>query len=256
MKFEKPIVFFDCETTGTSVSKDKIIEIYCKKMIPLDSTGGPDSSFKFEDLHLYFNPGFKIPQEAIDIHGITNEFVSDKPSFSEKAKFIYEFFQGADISGYNIIRFDIPMLVEELLRCGIDPDFSDAKVMDPFIIFCKQYPRDLHTVYKFYNGFGFDGAHAASNDVEASISVFMRQIEQHQDMGTTPEEVAKYCKGDQEFADFDGKIGIYPDGVHYYTFGKAKGVPVLHDPGFGEWMLRQDFITLNTKRIIRKILKK
>lgn len=253
MIFEKPIVFFDVETTGVSVATDRIVELYCKKLIPIEGNT-PDSSFKFEELHFYFNPTITIPQSAIDIHGLTNEFLIEKPTFRDKARYIYSFIQGCDLSGFNIIRFDIPILVEELIRSNVDVDLSNARIFDPFIIYSKQYPRDLQTVYKHYRGVTFTNAHAARHDVEATIDILFEQIDVHSEISGDPDKLDKYCKGDVEYADYDQRIYKDSFGEFYYAFGKANGVAVKKDPGFGKWMLEQSFITLSTKRILRKIL--
>ena len=230
-------IFFDLETTGTDTSKDRICEL---SAIKTDLFLKP-----LEIKTVLINPTILIPEEATKIHGISNEMVKGKPTFKQYSKALFEYFKGSILAGYNIKRFDIPLLVEEFLRCGLE--FEVTECIDCYEIVTKKEKRDLTWALKFYSGEIMSDAHKAENDVIATIKILDGQKFMYgEEIGTG---ISKF-----ETLDYAGKIDL----EQRYTFGKHKGLKVLENSdtiSFAGWMLNpsQSF-TLNTKKVIKKIL--
>ena len=162
LQLKRPICFFDLETTGVNIAKDRIVEISILKAFP-------DGSEK--EKTWLVNPEMPIPAEATAVHGITNEKVADAPIFKEVSAEIYSWFKGSDLAGYNSDRFDIPLLAEEMLRAEIDVDFKKQKSIDVQTIFHKMEQRTLTAAYKFYCAKDLENAHSASADTKATFEV-------------------------------------------------------------------------------------
>ena len=233
-----PIVFFDLETTGVDLSNDKIVQFAGMKV-----TGFLTSQVQYDRLKFYINPGKEMSQEVIDIHGITNEMVAECPKFKELAPDIARFIEGCDLSGYNIKRFDIPFLAEEMNNAGLPFTLKGRTVIDPFILYKILYPQSLSAAYKHYTNTELQGAHDAMNDVEASFMVFNQMVLKGHvpsDLG----ELLKFQNNGEEFdstVDFAGKFIRNKDGVILLNFGKHRGKPVSENLDFVEWMLNKDF---------------
>jgi DNA polymerase-3 subunit epsilon len=233
------IIFFDLETTGTSITKDKIVQIAAVKT---------NLSLEILDTKcVYVNPEILIPKGASDVHGITDETVKDAFTFKQYSKAIFEFFNVSILAGFNIDGFDVPLLSEEFARCGIDFPTKEIKIIDSFQIFRDKEPRTLTAAVKFYTGQIFEDAHDALKDVIRTIEVLEGQRKMY---GFTHEDC--FLKNDKRL-DLLGKIILNDDNIPVYSFGKAKGVPVISDRGFGEWMLKNDF-PIQTKNILRALL--
>jgi len=171
LKLTRPIAFFDLETTGTNVVKDRIVEISIYKVLP---GGGTESMTKL------INPGIPIPPEVTEIHGITNLDVANAPTFEQIANQLNDFLHNCDLAGYNSNKFDIPMLIEEFLRCGINFDIKKRRLVDVQNIFHKMEPRTLRAAYKFYCGKNLVDAHSAEADTKATYEVLLSQIERYE----------------------------------------------------------------------------
>lgn len=239
MKSRK-IVFFDLETTGVSTVKDRIVSIAAS----WEDEGG------LCERHIYINPTIPIPKEASDVHGITDEAVADSPKFSEVAAGVAEWFKDADIAGYNVARFDIPLLMEEMLRCGIDMTDLNRKVYDAMKVYHKVRPRNLAAALKDFCGEDIEGAHDALNDVRATIKVAKAMMSQTE--YTDIEKANELLDGDM--ADYTGHL-VWKNGVLTYNFGKNQGRPVSSDVGYAQWMLGNDF-SLFTKKLLRTEINK
>lgn len=245
-ELKKPIVFFDIESTGVDVAKDRIVSLYMRK--DLCSIGGVRQVWK----HL-INPGILIPPEATKVHGITDEMVKDCPTFKDVAAEFYNFLIGADIAGFNLINFDVPMLWEEFNRAGIDWSLAGVHIVDAGNIFKKKEERTLSAAMKFYCGKDHDQAHDASGDVEATSEVLSAQLGRYADLGQMDiKALAEFSAFDKRI-DLAGKIVRNESGVPVYSFGKSKGTPVMDNQGFAHWMLGQDFSS-QTKTVVRSIL--
>lgn len=243
LKLTKPICFFDLETTGINIAKDRIVEIAILKVFP---NGNKES-------HTWrVNPEMNIPDEVIKIHGISNEDVANEPTFKELSKTIYQFIKGCDLAGYNSNRFDIPLLAEELLRAEIDFDIKSVMTIDVQTIFHKKEKRTLEAAYKFYCNEELIGAHGAEADTNATYEVLKSQLDKYPDLENDTKKLSEFSS-QKKSADFAGFIGYDKNKNELFTFGKHKGKLVEEvlekEPGYFGWILNADF-PLYTKKIL------
>lgn len=246
---DKPICFFDLETTGLEIANARIVSISIIKLFP---------NGKREAKSSLVNPTIPIPPETTEIHGITNEAVQGKPTFSQLAKAIKEFIGNSYLGGFNSDHYDIPVLAEEFCRCGFDfPDIKINKAIDAGTIFKKMETRTLTSALKFYCGeeLGED-AHDSYNDTLATVNVFIGQLEMYEDLAKMDiNEISEFCKYDDR-VDFAGKIVKDEDGDYVFNFGQHKGRKLTESEEtrkYCEWILRNDF-THNTKMWVQKAL--
>lgn len=238
------IVFLDIEGTGPNAEKDRIVEL---SMIAVTQDG---KSFQFLRR---FNPEQPISPDAARIHGISDEDVADEPPFSTSAQKVESFLRGADLGGYNLTRYDLPLLQAEFRRCGITWAWEERNIIDGFQIFVQQEPRDLTAAVEFYCGREFDGAHAAEADVLATMLVLLGQVDRYGEMPTDVAELDEFCRRD-EWADRQGKIHRAGDGTLVLGFGKHQGRALDEiEADYLRWMLRKDFPP-DTKKIISAVL--
>lgn len=233
----KPLLFFDLETTGVDTAKDRIVQI---ASIKIDVDGS------VEEKNVLINPEMSIPVEASEVHGIYDKDVADKPIFKAYAKGMYEYFSECDLGGYNIKRYDIPLLVEEFLRAGIEPDFSFSNVYDVFEMYCGLNPRTLEAAYLNYTKKEMKNAHDALADTTCTFELYQSMLEKHGE-GTLNEHMDT-----SEVVDYSRKFVRDENNNIIYNFGKDKGNIVKPKDSFLDWMLRQDF-TMDTKRWVNKI---
>lgn len=247
LNLKNPIVFFDLETTGTSTTKDRIVEISYLKVHP---NGQEEIKTK------RINPEMPIPKESSDIHGITDEDVKDAPTFKQVAKSLADQIEGCDLAGFNSSRFDIPLLAEEFLRVGLDVDFSKKKLIDVQIIFHKKEQRTLEAAYKFYCDKSLIDAHSAEADTKATYEVLKSQLDRYDDLPNDMGKLAEEYSFFNDNVDLAGRIIRNEQGVEVFNFGKHKGKPVAdilkNEPSFYAWMMDADF-PLNTKQALTKI---
>ena len=247
LNLKNPLLFFDLETTGVSVTHDRIIEISFIKIYP---TGKEESKSR------RINPEMHIPEESTKIHGITDEDVKDCPTFKAIAKSLAAQIEGCDLAGYNSNRFDIPVLAEEFLRAGVDVDLKKRRFIDVQNIFHKMEQRTLVAAYRFYCDRELEGAHSAEADTLATYEVLKAQLDHYPDVLQNDinylSEYSSYSKN----VDFAGRIVYDDNGVEVFNFGKYKGIPVSEvlkkDLGYYGWIMNGDF-TLNTKNVLTKI---
>jgi DNA polymerase-3 subunit epsilon len=246
LKLEKPIVFFDLETTGVNIATDRIVEISILKVFP---NGNKESKTWL------VNPEVEIPKEAAEIHGITNEKVVTEPTFKELAPEVSKMIEGCDLAGFNSNRFDIPLLAEELMRAGIDFDMNDRKAVDVQTIFHKKEQRTLSAGYQFYCGKELEGAHGAEADTNATYEILLAQIEKYDDLENDVKSLSEFSTHGER-GDFAGFILINDDGQEIFSFGKYKGRTVeevlKENPGYNNWIQNADF-PLYTKKVLREI---
>lgn len=261
LNLQKPLVIFDLETTGLDLVKDRVIQLSYIKVYP------DGKEMRGNEL---INPEKTIPQEVIQLTGITNEDVKGKPTFKQIAAKLCEVFTGSDIAGYNSNHFDVPLLAEEFLRAGIDFDFSKCRLIDVQTIFHKMERRNLAAAYKFYCGRKMEEdfeAHRADQDTEATYRVLLGELDMY--TAEKQEEPERVLQNDMQYladfsktndnVDFAGRI-IWADvkgrRTEVFNFGKHKGVPVADvlrfDPGYYSWVLGGDF-TYNTKQVLTRI---
>jgi DNA polymerase III subunit epsilon len=258
LNLKKPLAFFDLETTGINITSDRIVELAIVKVMP----GGEILSKTTR-----VNPTIPIPIESSLIHGIYDEDVKDKPTFKSIAHSLAQFLEGCDLGGFNIIRFDVPVLVEEFLRSGIEFEVLNRKLIDAQRIFHLMEPRNLGAAYKFYCGKELIGAHGAEADTLATFEVLKAQIERYKDTvikDNSGKEISP-IKNDMhvlheltasQFADLAGRISFNDKGEEIFNFGKYKNQKVSDvlqkDAAYYDWMMKGDF-ALNTKKKLTEI---
>lgn len=236
---QKPIISLDIETTGTSITKDRIIEIACIKF---------DGENTLEKC-IRVNPGISIPKEATKVHGISDKDVADKPPFRAYAKGIMEFISGCDILAYNGNKFDIPLLYMEFHRAGIEWHYAGTNFLDACTIFKRKEPRDLTAAMKFYYGETYETAHSALTDARATLKVFAEQLRRYN--LTDEKEISLYSNYDAPLVDMGGWFSVDSSGKYILAKGKSKGTA---DKGFIEWMLKLDDLLPDARVICNSIL--
>ena len=258
----RPLAIFDLETTGVNVATDRIVEICVVKVMP-------DGSHQVMTQRL--NPGIPISRESTMIHGITDLDVKDCPSFKDIAPGLYEFLDQADLSGYNAIKFDIPLLVEEFLRVGIDFSLMNRHIVDVQNIFHKMEPRTLKAAYRFYCNKNLEMAHSAEADTMATYEVLKAQLDAYDGQeytdpdGITSKPVKNDIKSLHDFSfntrnvDLVGHIVFNEKQEEVLNFGKYKGRSIedvfAKEPSYYDWMMKSQF-PLSTKRVIQPIKKR
>ncbi|MBZ0099427.1 MAG: 3'-5' exonuclease [Taibaiella sp.] len=248
LALKKPIIFFDLETTGTDPGTDRIVEI---AMVKIHPNGNREKYVK------RLNPTIPISAESTSIHGITNEDVKDCPTFKHVAKELFEWMRGCDLGGYNAVRFDIPMLAEELLRCGVNVDFTERQFVDVQQIFFKLEARTLSAAYDFYCKKQLENAHSAEADIMATIEVLEAQLDRYEStLVNDVKALHAFTNGDEECVDYARRM-VMKDGHPVFNFGKYKGRKVeevfTEQPQYYDWMMNADF-PLHTKQKITEIL--
>lgn len=246
LKLHKPICFFDLETTGIQVSKDRIVEISILKVFP---NGNKESKTWL------VNPEMNIPAETTAIHGISNEKVANEPTFKQLAPTVYQMIKDSDLAGFNSDRFDIPLLAEEMLRAEIDFDMKNTVTVDVQTIFHKKEQRTLSAGYKFYCNKDLDGAHSAAVDTNATYEILLAQLERYPDLSNTIKELSEFSTR-KKSVDFAGFIVFNKENVEVFSFGKHKGRKVEEvlqtEPGYYNWIQNADF-PLYTKKVLTAI---
>ncbi|WKS95572.1 3'-5' exonuclease [Riemerella columbina] len=246
LQLHKPLCIFDLETTGTNISKDRIVEICILKI-------HPDASR--ESKTWLVNPERHIPAEAAAIHGITDEMVKNAPTFKAIAPKIMEMLHGADLGGFNSNRFDVPLLAEELLRAGVDFDLNKIKLVDAQVIFHKMEPRNLSAAYQFYCHKTLENAHSAEADTLATFEILDAQVGKYPNLPKDINGLSEFSYH-QKFVDLAGFIGLNHHQQEVFTFGKYKGQLVADilekDPGYFGWVQNADF-PLYTKKVLTNL---
>ncbi|MBQ0080196.1 MAG: 3'-5' exonuclease [Alistipes sp.] len=236
LNLRKPLIFFDLETTGVSIAKDRIVEISMIKLMP-----NGERIVKTRRI----NPQMHIPEQATAVHHITDEDVAHEPTFRQIANSLKAFMQGCDFAGFNSNRFDMPLLVEEFMRAGVDVDFKSSHFVDVQTIFHKKEQRTLSAAYLFYCGKELgDAAHGAQADTSATIEVLESQLDKYPDLRNDIgflEEFSTTVK----IADYAGLIGINEQQKEIFNFGKHKDKPIEDvfraEPSYYNWCMKADF---------------
>jgi DNA polymerase III subunit epsilon len=258
LKLKNPLVVFDLETTGLNIANDRIVEMALLKVMP-DGT--------VEEKHRRINPTIPIPIESSLIHGIYDEDVKDEPNFKQVARSLATWLEGCDLAGFNILKFDVPMLVEEFLRADVDFEISNKKLIDAQKIFHMMEKRNLTAAYKFYCNKDLVNAHSALADTQATYEVLLSQIEKYegQELTELNGDPIGIIKNDMQIlhnltngkmVDLAARMTFDAEGIEVFNFGKHKGKPVADvlkaEPGFYDWIMKGDF-PLDTKRKLTQI---
>jgi len=246
LKLNKPICFFDLETTGIDITKDRIVEIAILKVHP---NGNKESKTWL------VNPEMPIPSQSTAIHGISDEKVANEPTFKELSKDVYNMIKDSDLAGFNSDRFDIPLLAEELLRADIDFDMKNRVSVDVQTIFHKMEKRTLEAAYKFYCDEDLKNAHSAAADTNATYEVLKSQLDRYDDLENDVKKLSEFTTR-KNSVDFAGFIVYNEDNEECFSFGKHKGKLVTEvmdkEPGYFGWLLNADF-PLYTKKVLTAI---
>lgn len=259
----RDLVFFDLETTGLNVIRDRIVQI---GLVKLRKNGQPP-----EELAMLINPGIPISEESMSIHGITPKDLANKPTFQKVAQKIWDFIGDADLAGYNSNRFDVPMLMEEFARVGMEFDISRRRLLDVQRIFYKMEPRTLKAAYRLYCEKELTDAHDALADVRATVEVFQGQLKKYdgvdlldEDGNIIPAPIKNDIQAlhdftnDLNFVDATQKIRVDHNGVAVFNFGKFVGQPVKEvlkqEKNYAGWILEKEFSS-QVKQYIRQVAK-
>ncbi len=246
LRLQRPIIFFDLETTGTNITHDRIVEISIIKVLP---------SGEEQERTRRINPEMPIPAEATAIHHITDADVANEPTFRQLAKSLAEIFADCDIAGFNSNRFDIPLLLEEFHRAGIVLDLSKTRFVDVQTIYHKMEPRNLSAAYKYYCGQDLEAAHSANADTRATLEVLKAQLDKYPELTNDVKALSEFSCHNRN-VDFAGRL-IYNDAnKEVINFGKYKGQlaedVLRRDPGYYSWVQQGDF-QQNTKDAFARI---
>lgn len=258
LKLKNPLAFFDLETTGTNIVEDRIVEISVIKLMP---------SGESQTKTTRINPTIPIPLETSLIHGIYDEDIKDAPTFKQISKSLAKFLEGADLSGFNLLKFDVPVLVEEFLRADVEFDTEQRKIVDAQKIFHLMEKRNLSSAYKFYCNKFLEGAHGAEADTVATMEVLHAQVEKYlgqkvldnlgKELGVIDNDVSiLHALTSSNMVDLAGRMMFNNDGVEVFNFGKHRNRPVedvlRKEPSYYDWMMNGNF-PMDTKRKLTKI---
>jgi DNA polymerase-3 subunit epsilon len=245
IELHRPIVFLDLETTGLSLTQDRVVEI---AMLKVSTDGSRQMKRRL------INPEKPIPAEVSAIHGITDEMVKDAPTFKQVANEIRQYLEGADLGGYNSNKFDWPLLAEEFLRAGLEFDIQGKRLLDVQKIYHQMEPRTLSAAYKFYCDKDLENAHSAETDINATLDVFLAQINKYPQLGNSIDTVMKVI-GEDQIVDFARRM-VIENGKEIFNFGKHKGKPVVDvlktEPSYYDWIMKSEF-ALHTKLKLTEI---
>jgi DNA polymerase-3 subunit epsilon len=246
MQLDRAIVFFDIESTGLSVTKDKIVQISLLKILP---------DKKEQSLTFTLNPEIPIPAEVVAIHGITDEQVKNKPKFVEVAQEIFDFVNECDLAGFNLLKFDVPMLLEEFIRVNLELDIEKIHIIDVQAIYHKMEQRTLSAAYKFYCNQELTNAHDAEADTIATFEVFKAQLNKYDNLQKDIPGIVNFL-GANNRVDLEGRVVKNDKGEVVFNFGKHKGRKVSQvfesEPSYYNWMMDGDFSGY-TKKVIQRI---
>jgi len=246
LQINKPLAFFDLETTGVNIAKDRIVELSVQKIQPNGQT-----IIKTQRI----NPEMAIPKESSDVHGITNEMVANEPTFAQFAKELVIFLHDCDLGGFNSNSFDIPLLMEEFQRVGIEFQMDGRRFVDVQNIFHKMEQRTLSAAYKFYCNKELTDAHSAEADIKATSEIFFAQLERYEELEKDMDFLHNFSRRNKNI-DIAGRISENAEGEAVFNFGKHKGESVKAvfkaNPGYYSWMMKGDF-PVHTKQVITEL---
>lgn len=247
LNLKRPIIFFDLETTGLDIAKDRIVEL-C--YIRVEPNGNEEAR------SMRINPEMHIPEVASSVHGITDDDVKDCPTFADVAPQLAATFEGCDLAGFNSNRFDLPLLAEEFMKAGVNIDLSHVQAIDVQNIYHKLEKRTLAAAYKFYCGRDLENAHSALADTQATYEVLQAQLDHYpNDLQNDVDFLAEFSRMNRNI-DFAGRFVYDESGKELINFGKYKGKAIKdvlsRAPGYYSWIMQGDF-TLNTKQVLTKL---
>ncbi|MFQ5536123.1 MAG: exonuclease domain-containing protein [Gemmatimonadota bacterium] len=248
-KLERPLVFFDLETTGLNLQKDRIVELALIKVTPQGDV--------LERVRR-FNPGIPIPPEASAVHGLTDEDVAHEAPFCARARALAQLLEGCDLAGFNVRRFDVPMLVNEFRRCGVDFSLEGRRIIDMQNIFHREEPRDLSAAARFYLGREHEEAHTALGDIRTSAAVLGAQLQKYPHLPRDLDGLHDYC---EEYAPTRTEVDRWfsiENGERVFRRGKHQGRTLSEvartEPDYLRWMLKAPDMDPDVQAIVRDAL--
>jgi DNA polymerase-3 subunit epsilon len=249
ISLRKAVIFFDLETTGVAPDQDRIVDLAFLRREP---DGKEDVFASLVD------PGLPIPPEATAVHHITNEMVRGQPRFAALAPKLLDFIGDADLAGFGILRFDIPMLTAEFKRAGITFTTASRSLVDALTIFHRMEPRNLTAAYKLYCGKALEDAHRAEADMRASSDVLWAQVERYPELPKGMAGLASFCQErDSSGVDSQGKL-VWRNGKAAFNFGKHRTLTLEEvarkEPSYLEWLMGAEKTTPELARICRDAL--
>lgn len=246
LNLERPLVFFDLETTGTNILRDRIVEISTVKLFP---------DGHYEEKCRRLNPEIPIPEAATAVHHISDADVAGEPTFRQVARSLLDFFDDCDIAGFNSNKFDVPLLIEEFARVGLNFEISGRHFIDVQNIFHKMEPRTLVAAYKYYCGKDLTAAHSASADTMATMEVLLSQLDKYGELKNDVASLSEFSSGGKNL-DLAGRIVLDDNDVPVFNFGKHKGKSVesvlKKEPSFYSWIMQGEF-PKNTKDVLTQL---
>lgn len=249
LQLQRPLAVFDLETTGVRVGVDRIVQIAIVRVMP-DGTR--------ETWQHLVNPGIPIPPEASAVHGITDADVADAPMLEELGEELLRRFQGCDLCGFNVLRFDLPFLSEDLFRAGITWDTANLRVVDAMRIYHHFERRDLSAASRFYLEREHTGAHDALADVEVTLDVLLAQLELYPELAPDVPSLGEFCGDRKRAPDAAGKLVFDDRGNVCLSFGKYKGWTIenigRNDPGYIQWLMTKAELPGSTLAVMRNVL--
>lgn len=231
MKLEKPIIWFDIESTGVDTESDKICQIAAIKITP---------DGKKETKDVLINPEIPIPEGVTAVHGITNEMIKNAPTFKQLSRSMRDWFKDCDLGGFNSNNYDIPLLSAEFERAELEGINWNPNLVDVYKLYLLLYPNTLGEIYKRILGKELDGAHNALIDIQATIDIINHITEEEEDL-QSPIQIDNFIQGDKKRFDLNGKMYIDEDGIVKWNFSKNKDTDVKSDKGFQNWFFNQNF---------------
>ncbi len=236
LTLKRPLAVFDLETTGTDPQRDKVVEV---ALVRIDPSGDR------KELAFRVHPGRPIPKEATAIHGIRDEDVASAPKFKEIARELLDFMTDSDLAGFNVRRFDVPLLEREFREAGLDLALASRRVVDAMTIFHKKEPRHLSAAVRFFLDRDHDGAHGAEADARAALDVLLAELARYDDLPRTVDALDAWCNPVPEGAIDRGGKFVLKEGEPVFAFGRYNGKPLREvarsQRDYLEWILKQDF---------------
>ena len=253
LNLNRPLLFFDIESTGLSIPTDSIIELSFVKVFP-----GGESRIKTWKIKPwdYVNKCQKpINPEASKVNGVTDDMLTGCPRFFEVVEEVVDWLKDSDLAGFNSAKFDLPMLAEEIERVrkfvfpNINIDLHEPVMVDVQNIYHAMEPRNLKAAYRFYCGGGdFENAHTAEADTLATYEVLKAQPDHYATLKNDVKALSAYAH--KSLVDFSGMLVYNDKGEAVVNFGKHKGKTARQvfntEPSYFAW-IQQGSFTLDTK---------
>ena len=253
LNLQRPLLFFDIESTGLNIPNDSIIELSFVKILP----GGEQriKTWKIKPWAYVKQCQRPIDPQASKVNGVTDDMLVDCPTFYEVADEVASWLENSDLAGFNSAKFDLPMLAEEFERAklagkDLKVDLHAPKMVDVQNIYHAMEPRNLRAAYRFYcGGEDFDNAHTAEADTIATYEVLKGQLDRYPDvLKNDVASLASYVT--KKAVDFAGMIVVGEGGEPTVNFGKHKGKTVREvfntDRSYFRW-IQEGAFTLDTK---------